>query len=361
MTTKNSNLFDFFVKSLLKSICKFHSKLADILFILKWGLIVMMNLFQAFQMMDQSSPFVEGSWDPKTHEPQYHDSSKVSEYYSTYKLQQPSCIIEGYISPYPSNNWDTSSGILQYVEDTSRLPALDQRIDPNRIFNSDIAALRALASDQNKITKMFEKKLTESLTDRGKFGLTEDDVNAMQALTAARNAIVGITKEQINIKKNIADIRLKQQQQQNSVNGISNNNGGGMTHAEFSKEFMDNMFNMPARTSDMESSYQAPSVDLEQASQVIDDLVPEVSDVVKYESIKPKTYVILGDTDDDFEFATFDSQGNLIPDYQNPTSTIAKVDRINRHALDNYLVEYDTVTRKELAEQNGRIVLNKKM
>ena len=301
-----------------------------------------MGIFDAFKQMDQVSPFVEGSWDPSTHQPQYQDSSKIQEYYSMYKLAQPSYAIAGYISPYPTNNWDTSSGILQYVEDTSRLPALEQKIDPNKIFNSDIAALRALAADQNKIVKMFEKRLTESLTDKGKFGLNEEDIEAMQAVTAGRNAIVGITKEQINIKKNIADIRLKQQQQQQSgvVGGTTNS---GVSAVSMSKEFMDSVFNLPARQIDMGTVNDdvVDTASLDQASQLIDELIPEVSDTVKYESLSPRTFVVVGESDDDVSFATYDSNGNIIEGYKNPTSHIKSIDRESGKAIDDLDVRYD--------------------
>jgi hypothetical protein len=301
-----------------------------------------MGIFDAFKQMDQFNSFTEGSWDPTTHEPQYQDSSKIQEYYSMYKLTQPSYAIDGYISPYPTNNWDTSSGILSYVEDTTRLPALDQRIDPNKIFNSDIAALRALASDQNKIVKMFEKRLTESLTDKGKFGVNEDDINAMQAVTAGRNAIVGITKEQINIKKNIADIRLKQQQQTNAVQS-SVSGSTGPSGIEMGKSFMDRIFDMPARQAATDIQYSAPSMSIEQASSVIDDLIPKdiVDSTVAYESMSPKTYVVVGEHDDDAEFVTYDSSGNIIPDYPNPTSHIESIDRENGKATDDLLQQYD--------------------
>ena len=300
-----------------------------------------MGLFEAFQQMDQYNPFTEGSWDPTTHEPQYQDTSKMQEYYSMYKLQQPSYAIEGYISPYPTNNWDTSSGILNYVDDSSRLPSLDQKIDPNRIFNSDIAALRALASDQNKIVKMFEKRLTESLTDKGKFGVNEDDINAMQAVTAGRNAIVGITKEQINIKKNIADIKLKQQQQAGMTGQVGSLGGSSVSGIDMGKSFMDRIFDMPARQPATDIQYSAPSVSLDQASQVIDDLIPStVNATVSYESSSPTTYVVVGDKDEDAEFVTYDSSGNVIPDYPNPSSNIESIDRENRRATDDLLQQY---------------------
>lgn len=306
-----------------------------------------MNFFQAFQQMDQANPFVDGSWDPQTHEPQYQDASKMTEYYSMYKTQQPSYAIEGYISPYPTNNWDTSSGILNYIDDSTRLPALDQKMDPNRIFTSDIASLRALASDQNKIVKMFEKRLTESLADKGKFGLNEDDIEAMQALTAARTAIVNITKEQINIKKNIADIRLKQQQQQGSLQSGSTMTGNPASGIDMGRSFMDRIFEMPARQPSTDLNYAAPTVSLEQASQVIDNLIPTVSDAVTYESAAPTTYVVVGDSDDDVEFVTYDSTGNVLSDYPNPTSHIETIDRENNRATDDLLVQYPIKFKNE--------------
>lgn len=300
-----------------------------------------MSLFEMFNYMDQSSPFTEGSWDPQTHEPQYQDTSKMTEYYSMYKLQQPSYAIDGYISPYATNNWDTSSGILNYIDDNTRLPALDQKMDPNRIFTSDIAALRALASDQNKIVKMFEKRLVESLADKGKFGLNEDDVNAMQALTAARAAIVNISKEQIQIKKNIADLKLKQQQQSGMSNqpGNAGGNNNSISGIDVGRSFMDKIFDMPAHQP-IDVNYSVPEVSLEQASQVIDNLVPNVNEVISYESSAPTTYVVVGESDDDVEFATYDSTGQLISDYPNPSSHIETIDRENRRATDDLLVSY---------------------
>ena len=97
--------------------------------------------------------------------------------------------MDGWISPYASDNWGATSIILKSMEDISRLPPLSDKVDPNKIFTSDISALRTQAADQMKVTKMFEKKLMESLTERGKMGLNENDIMAMQALTSARSSV----------------------------------------------------------------------------------------------------------------------------------------------------------------------------
>ena len=296
-----------------------------------------MDVLNAFQIMDQAHPFVDESYDPQSHEPQFHDTKQMGDQYYLYRVQPRPYNIEGYISPYASNNWDTSSGILSYVDDTSRLPALETKMDPNRIFSSDIAALRALAADQNKITKIFEKRLMESLTDKSKFGLTEEDVEAMQALTSARAAITNITKEQVAIRKNIADIRLKQAQNgpagRMETQGVPSNGIVG-------KAFMDQIFNMPATDPPPQYLQGDQTMGLDQASQILDSIIPTVSDSIQFESREPTTYVLVGDTDDDAEFATFDSNGELISDYPNPTTTIDTIDRDANRAIDSRLVSY---------------------
>ena len=318
-----------------------------------------MDYLSAFQMMDQQRPFVEGTYDPTTHQPTYQppqDSTEMGNIFTLYRTQQPLYNVDGYISPYPTNNWDnTSSTILNFIDDQGRLPALEQKLDPNKIYNSDIAALRTLAADQSKITKMFEKRLVESLTDKGKFGLTEDDVIAMQALTSARAAITAINKEQINIKKNIAELKIKQQQ--NARSGSMMNNGSsdemsgvGNTFSE-AKNMMDRIFNMPAVTANttVPANYQAETVSLDRAAEVLVDIIPDVNELTKYEAQNPTTYVVIGDTDDDISFETYSEDGTLIENYPKPDVDI-DINSINREAktaMDTRLVEYPVKFRNE--------------
>ena len=78
--------------------------------------------------------------------------------------------MDGYISNYPSANWGSISPIFQQLNDQGRLPALENKLDPNKIFNADTSALKTLAIDQSKATKLFEKKFFEGLSERGKIG-----------------------------------------------------------------------------------------------------------------------------------------------------------------------------------------------
>ncbi len=271
-----------------------------------------------------------------------------SETFAGFKTRPMLYNIDGYISPYSSNNWGGTSSILQYIDDDSRLPAFEQKIDPNRIFTAETNALRIQAADQQRVVKLFEKKFFEGLNEKGKVGLTEEDIEAMSALTAARGAITAINKEQINIRKNIAELKIKLQQNKNAATATTTNAGGSMKGVgamEVGRSILDSIFdapgiqfNSPQYQQQVAASYA--ETDLNKASAVLDALVPTSNSTVSFESAEPKTYVVVGDTDDDIEFVTYGADGNIIPDYPTPDSKIDFIDREAKIATDQYLVPY---------------------
>lgn len=307
-----------------------------------------MDLMDTFKMLDHHRPFIDTTeYDPNRHEPQYVEPQNVStmeQQFALFQTAQPLYNVDGYISPFPTNNWDTTATLGAFINDDSRLPALEPKLDPNKIFSSDIAALRTLAADQGRITKMFERRLIESLTDKSKFGLTEEDVEAMQALTSARSAITAINKEQINIKKNIAELKIKQMQNK-GVPGMPDapvGMGGGGSSVDVARSVMDNIFNMPQAPT--VSSYQATEVSLDQAERVIDGIISadSISDEIKYENMNPKTYVVL-DGDNSSHFETYSDYGNgqVIDDYPVPQVNITSYDIPNKKAYGDNGVDYD--------------------
>ena len=254
-------------------------------------------------------------------------------------------------SPYPEDKWGDVTGIVSTFDEECRLPRQDDRIDPNKIYTSDIASLRSLAADQIRITKLFEKKLTESLKEKDKFGLNEADIMAMQALTAARSAVTAINKEQIQIKKNIADIRLKQQQ--NKYNGNSNSGYGSdgslagyVTSEQIGRQIMDDIFSMPGTDVSVENiPYEQQPGDLDRAAQLIDETVT-IGSEVSYETRNPKTYAVMDQYGNHIGFETHDSEGNLIENYPNPTTRISEFDRDAMQAIDEFKKPYDVIVKK---------------
>ena len=201
---------------------------------------------------------------------------------------------------------------------------------------------------------MFERKLIEGLSEKGKFGLNENDILAMQALTAARTAVTNINKEQVNIKKNIADLKIKQQQNNARVASAGNGNNPGSdlsgkpaSAVDVGRSILDSIFDSSiSNASSLPTGQMASanneysSTSLDSASSILDDIIPTTSTSIGYEASKPTTYVVVGSLDDDVEYVTYDAEGNEMPDFPNPTARIEKIDREAGIATDELLVEY---------------------
>lgn len=252
--------------------------------------------------------------------------------------------VDEYLSPYPCGHWESGSPILNHLDDMSRLPALNDKVDPNKIFNSDITALRTLAADQARVLKVFEKRFLESMNDKNKYGLTEEDIMALQALTAARNAITAIDKEQVNIRKNIADLKIKQQTA--GTRAVSSAGTGGesidknsMSSTDVGRSILDSIFETHGTVINTSAPTEYTSTSVDNAAALLDDIVsgPVSSE---YESMGAKTYVVVGDNSNDASFATFDSNGSEIKDYPNVNAKITRVDLEAGIAEDEYLRTY---------------------
>lgn len=256
---------------------------------------------------------------------------------------------DGYISPYASGHWGASSDIMQSIAMNMELGPLQERLDPNKIFTSDIAALKTLAADQIKIIKVFERRLLESLNDKGKFGLNEDDIEALQALTSARSAVTQINKEQIAVKKSIAELKIKQQQQAGATTQqTQGGTGRGMNVFDVGRSMLDQIFDVPMQQPQPTDISNYPTVDVDQAANVLNEIVDvnAVPDTTVFESEKPTVYVVVGDSDDDRQFVTYSQSGEVLSDYPEPTAKIQKVDRDSMKAYDEFMVEYPVKFKK---------------
>jgi hypothetical protein len=307
-----------------------------------------MSLFDSMRELSNMFPEQESQQEQQL----YYDPTQFANEFNAYRAE-PTLFPNAtqYVSPFMEDNWGGVTGIIASLDEASRSPGaiIENRIDPNKIYTSELAALRTSAADQVRITKLFEKKLMEGLKDKDKFGLNENDILAMQALTAARSAVTGINKEMINIKKNISELRLKQQQ--NAVRQQTGGDPGVMPTTPGSMEMghasLDDLFNSTAATAMTAnaSGYdaQASPEDINRAIQTLDDVIDVngLNKYTKYETENPTTVVLIGDTDDDVEYATYNENGDLMMDYPNPISDIVEINREAGYAKDSLLRTYE--------------------
>lgn len=307
-----------------------------------------MSLFDSMREMSGMIPDIES----QQQEQMYYDPTAFANEFSAYKAE-PNLYPHAtqWVSPYASDNWGGVTGIIASFDESQRSAGaiIENKIDPNKIYTAELAALRAAAADQVRITKLFEKKLMEGLKDKDKFGLNENDIMAMQSLTAARSATTSITKEMIGIKKNISELRLKQQQQM-QIRGQQVSPDGSPSpqqQLDSGHSVLDDIFDkLPAGVSIDYSGYDAPTEsDLDRASQMLDDVVPKSQESM-YEAQNPTTYVQIGDTDDDLEFVTYSESGELLENYPNPTTNIIELDKQTGLAKDDTLRTYPILSKK---------------
>lgn len=275
--------------------------------------------------------------------------------------------VGGFISPY-EGHWNSSSMFMQNVEELAAFQPVN-KVDPNKIYNSDIQALRALQQDQLKIVKLFETRLKESLNERGKMGLTEEDIEAMQAVTAARTAIANIQKEQINIKKNISDTKIKQYQLEqtdakilNAKNGVNPDGTPQIGSAyDMGKSIIDSIFESATLApAAVQPAYSAPTesaaMEADQAADFLDSIINNndagmnVTPATQYERLNPKTYVKIGNQDSDVSYETYAADGTLLPDYPNPTAKITHIDREAGIATNELMMSFQLKTEDSYDE-----------
>ena len=317
-----------------------------------------MGLFDAMHALDQACPFdsldssVCGVEPPKagfTEGLYGPDTSTFVDRWNEYSAQ-PRYIpnFDGIIDPFMSGMWNSPSATIENLYN-GQMFGEPEKVDPNRIFSSDLTALKKIAADQAKLIAVFERKAMEMYTDKGQYGLNEDAIAAMQAVTSARSVLLSIAKEQAGIKKNITELKIKQQQAAaGPATPAQGGSGRNVSAFDIGRSVMDNIFNMPAEASNpVDVNY--PTMDLNEASQVLESLVSpdQVPDTVKYEKDNPTTYVVVGDTDDDYEFVTRTGDGEIIPNYPVHAGRIVSVDREAKTAMDENLVPYKVEFRNE--------------
>lgn len=155
----------------------------------------------------------------------FDGSNEVMNYYGQIISQPVNALYttDGYMVS-ENVSWGTGNNLFN---DLKNFENRRDKIDANHLFTPENNDLKALAADQYKIIHMFEKRLEESLIENGKMGLTELDIEALTAISSARTAIAGIKKQQVDIKRHIADIRLKQQQEEfKQKQAMAGGNGG---------------------------------------------------------------------------------------------------------------------------------------
>ena len=257
----------------------------------------------------------------------------------------------GYVSPYEGTGWGGNPLVMNNLE-RMFMAAAESKLDPMRMFTSETTQLRTIGADQAKILRLFEAKLKESLTEKGKFGLNEMDIEGLQALTAGKNVLIASVKEQVAIQAKKAELKIKQQAAATQGGGISGRaSGDGVDPGSpygFGREFMDNIFGTPIPepvTTNIPASIGTEATP-ESAAALLDGLTV-TSDISNEAAGYTLKVLIDGDDDSSARFAMVDSDNNEVelPDQTLPDSSGITVNRDIDKAYGDGMVPYDIIRR----------------
>lgn len=297
---------------------------------------------ESYELLVQSQP-TQSPVDP---------SSQQWEWQRQYDALRSSAnmALGGYVSPYEGTGWGGNPLVMNNLEKMF-MAAAESKLDPMRMFTSETTQLRTIGADQAKIIRLFENKLKESLTEKGKFGLNEMDVEGLQALTAGKNVLIATVKEQVAIQAKKAELKIKQQQAAASGGGISGRSNDGIDTSSpygFGRSFIDNIFNTPipeSTTTNIPATIGTEAT-AETAASFIEGLT--VGDTITNEAAGYVLKVIIdGDDDSSARFAMVDKDDNEVslPDQSLPDSSNITVNRDIDKAYGDGLVPYDIIRK----------------
>lgn len=259
--------------------------------------------------------------------------------------------LSGYVSPYEGTGWGGNPLVMNNLE-RMFMAAAESKLDPMRMFTSETTQLRTIGADQAKILRLFEAKLKESLTEKGKYGLNEMDIEGLQALTAGKGVLINAVKEQVAIQAKKAELKIKQQAAANQGGGISGRaTSDGIDSSSpygFGREFMDNIFGTPIPepvTTNIPATVGTESTP-EEAASLLDGLT--VTNDISNEAAGYTLKVLIdGDDDSSARFAMVDSENNEVdlPGQTLPDSSGITVNRDIDKAYGDGMVPYDIIRR----------------
>jgi hypothetical protein len=259
----------------------------------------------------------------------------------------------GYVSPYEGTGWGGNPLVMNNLEKMF-MAAAESKLDPMRLFTAETVQLRSIGTEQAKILRLFEAKLRESLTEKGKFGLNEMDIEGLQALTAGKNVMIAAVKEQVNVKAKQAELKIKQQQAANQAagGGVSGRGSDGIPSGSpygFGRDFIDNIFNTPLPT-DAQTTVPA-SIGTEatpdQAATFLDNIGVDNNIMNEAQGYTMKV-IMDGDDAASARFAMVDRNDNEVelPGQSLPDPSTITVSSDGESATGDGMVSFDVIHRR---------------
>ena len=221
-------------------------------------------------------------------------------------------------------------------------------IDYKKEFEPEAALYKNLLMEQTRFTESLQKEYDSIKSVKSSSrGVTKQMTDLIDNITSARSLAMQLVDKQVSIKKQAAELNMKQRKELGASLGDTEN------MADFASTYLKQMFN------DRQALFNNGSGDSSVSEYTEDELFEELSAsltdetnerpdevelYLKYENSNVQVYVVITDDDvENYEFLAKDQDGNVIPDYPMPNHTSISINRSTGIATDTYGKKYNII------------------
>ena len=218
-------------------------------------------------------------------------------------------------------------------------------IDFKSEFETERALYKNLLMDQSKFVESLQREYDGIIGKKSSNrGLTKQMTDLIENINQARSLSMQLVEKNVNVKKLIAELNMKQKKEFGSMDTDNMN--------DFASSYIKNMINNRAAAlgagydgvvSDYNEDELLEAIDMAE----LDERPDEVNKYLEYENSKIKVYVAIDENDpdgiDNYRFVVKDGDGNEVYDYPTPLRTAISVNRSTNMASDKYGNKYSII------------------
>ena len=218
-------------------------------------------------------------------------------------------------------------------------------VDYKGEFETERMLYKNLLSEQSRFVESLQREYDNILGKKSSNrGITKQMTDLIENINQARALSMQLVEKNVNVKKLIAELELKQKKEFGALDSDNMN--------DFASSYIKNMLGnrslavgsgMEGLVADYNEDEFLDAID----SAMLDDRPSDVDKYLQYENRNVETFVVIDDSDpngiENYRFVTKDQDGYEIPDYPEPLHTSMSVNRSTDVATDKYGQKYKII------------------
>lgn len=218
-------------------------------------------------------------------------------------------------------------------------------VDFKSEFDTERTLYKNLLMDQSRFVESLQREYDNIIGKKSSNrGMTKQMTDLIENINAARSLSMQLVEKNVNVKKLIHELDMKQKKEFGSLDSDNMN--------DFASSYIKNMIGnrslavgtgMDGMVSDFNEDEFLDAIDAAE----LDDRPESVEKYLQYENRNVKVYVVIDDSDPDgienYRFIAKDEDGYEIDDYPMPIHTSISVNRSTNVATDKYGQKYKII------------------